>query len=69
MSILAALFGSVRAILRRRAALTLENLALRQQLAVLRPSVQARTEFSGRTPMEVWVGTRTLPSSLVHLRT
>ncbi len=40
MSILAAIFGFVRAILRRRATLALENLALRQQLAVLRRSVK-----------------------------
>ncbi len=40
MSILAAIFGFVRAILRRRATLTLENLALRQQLSVLRRSVK-----------------------------
>ena len=32
MSILAAIFGFLRTILRGRAALTLENLALRQQL-------------------------------------
>jgi len=32
MSILAAIFGFVRAILRRRATLALENLVLRQQL-------------------------------------
>ena len=36
MSILAAIFGFVRAILWRRARLALENLALRHQLAVLR---------------------------------
>ena len=40
MSILAAVLGFVRAILRRRATLALENLALRQQLAVLRRSVK-----------------------------
>ncbi len=40
MSILAAIFGFVRAILRGRAALALENLTLRQQLAVLRRSVK-----------------------------
>ena len=40
MSILAAIFGFVRAILRRRATLALENLALRQQLAILRRSVK-----------------------------
>ena len=40
MSILAAIFGFVRGILRRRATLGLENLALRQQLAVLRGSVK-----------------------------
>ncbi len=36
MSILAAIFGFVRAILGRRGTLALENLALRQQLAILR---------------------------------
>ncbi len=36
MSILVAIFGVVYTILRRRATLALENLALRQQLAVLR---------------------------------
>jgi len=40
MSILVAIFGFVRAILQRRATLALENLALRQQLAVLRRSVK-----------------------------
>ena len=40
MSILAAIFGFVRAILRCRARLALENLALRHQLAVLRRSVK-----------------------------
>ena len=40
MSILAAILGFLRAILRRRATLALENLALRQQLAVLRRSVK-----------------------------
>ncbi len=40
MSILAAILGFVRAILRRRATLALENLALRQQLAVLRRSAK-----------------------------
>ena len=40
MSILAAIFGFVRAIPRRRATLALEKIALRQQLAVLRRSVQ-----------------------------
>ncbi len=40
MSILAAIFGLVRVILRRRTTLALENLALRQQLAVLRRSVK-----------------------------
>ena len=40
MSILAAIFGFVRTILWRRTTLALENLALRQQLAVLRRSVK-----------------------------
>jgi len=40
MSILAAIFGFVRTILPRRATLALENLALRQQLGVLRRSVK-----------------------------
>ena len=39
MSILAAIFGFVRAILRRRATPALENLALRRQLAVLQRSI------------------------------
>ncbi len=49
MSILAAILGFVRTILRRRATLALENLALRKKLAVLRRSVQARTELLGGT--------------------
>jgi len=40
MSILAAIFRFVRAILRRRGTLALENLALSQQLAVLRRSAK-----------------------------
>ena len=40
MFILAAIFGFIRAILGRWATLGLENLALRQQLAVLRRSVK-----------------------------
>ena len=40
MYILAVILGFVRAILRRRATLALENLALRQQLAVLQRSVK-----------------------------
>ncbi len=49
MSILAAILGFVRAILRRRTTLALENLALRQQLAVLRRSVKRpRLRVQGR---------------------
>jgi len=41
MSLVLALMGALRSELRTRIDLTLENLALRQQLALLRPLMQA----------------------------
>ncbi len=64
MSILAAIFGFVRTILRRRATLALENLALRQQLAVLRRSVK-RPRFRPRD-RAFWVLLRPPDDRLLH---
>jgi hypothetical protein len=53
MSIVLALFGALRAALRTRVDLTLENLALRQQLALLRHGSK-RPQF-GRLDRLLWV--------------